>query len=125
MRSCISGRRSIRQPKSFLLPSTMYRLAMKFIKMITIAAAMIAASAWSAANADELQDRIKVMKDAVAARHGGVLPDTVSKEDAEAAAQAVVNWRAGRPCEPLSDSVSSLVLCERLEYQVLREGRGR
>jgi len=98
----------------------MYRSAMKLIKMITIAAAMIAASAWPAANADELQDRIKVMKDAIAARHGGVLPDTVSKEDAEAAAQAEFNWRAGRPCEPLSDSVSSLVICE-----VLREGPRR
>jgi hypothetical protein len=103
----------------------MYRLAMKFIKMITIAAAMITVSAWSAANAGELQDRIEVMKDAIAARHGGELPDTVSKEDAEAAAEAVVKWRAGRPCEPFSDSVSSLVLCERLDYQALREGRGR
>jgi hypothetical protein len=93
---------------------------MKFIKMITIAAAMITASAWPAANADELQDRIKVMKDAIAARHGGVLPDTVSKEDAEAAALA--DWRAVRPCEPLG-SASSLVLCERVE--VPREGRGR
>jgi hypothetical protein len=103
----------------------MYRSAMKLIKMITIAAAMITASAWPAANADELQDRIKVMNDAVAARHGGVLPDTVSKEDAEAAARAVVNWRAGRPCEFVSGSASSLVLCERFEYQVLRDRRGR
>jgi hypothetical protein len=103
----------------------MYRLAMKFIKMITIPAAMIAASAWSAANADELQDRIKVMKDAVAARHGGVLPDTVSKEDAEAAAQAEFNWRAGRPCEFVSGSASSLVLCERVYYKDPREERGR
>jgi hypothetical protein len=103
----------------------MYRSAMKLIKMITIAAAMITASAWSAANADELQDRIEVMKDAIAARHGGELPDTVSKEDAEAAAQAVVIWRAGRPCEPLSEGVSSLVLCEPVHFEVLREGPRR
>lgn len=97
---------------------------MKFIKMITIAAALITASAWPAANADEFQDRIKVMKDAVAARHGGVLPDTVSKEDAEAAAQAVSNWKAGRPCESVG-SASSLVLCPPADFEVLREGPRR
>jgi hypothetical protein len=42
---------------------------------------------------------IKVMNDAVAARHGGVLPKTMSKEDAEVAAQAAIKWKAKQAAE--------------------------
>lgn len=37
---------------------------------------------------------VKVMKAAIAARHGGVLPKTVSDEDARVASQAAVKWQA-------------------------------
>lgn len=42
---------------------------------------------------------IKVMKDVVAARHGGKLPKTMSKEDTEIAAQAAAKWRAKQAAE--------------------------
>ncbi|MGD0076580.1 MAG: hypothetical protein ABSD31_19955 [Candidatus Binataceae bacterium] len=41
----------------------------------------------------------KVMKDAVAARHGGVLPKTMSEQDANVAAQAAVKWKAKQAAE--------------------------
>lgn len=37
---------------------------------------------------------VKVMKDAVAARHGGVLPKTMSEEDTKVAVQAATKWKA-------------------------------
>jgi tetratricopeptide (TPR) repeat protein len=37
---------------------------------------------------------MKVMNDAVAARHHGILPKTMSKEDTEVAAQAAIEWKA-------------------------------
>jgi hypothetical protein len=37
---------------------------------------------------------VKVMKAAIAARHGGVLPKTVSDEDARVASQAAAKWQA-------------------------------
>ena len=35
-----------------------------------------------------------VMKAAIAARHGGVLPKTLADEDAKAASQAAIKWQA-------------------------------
>jgi hypothetical protein len=66
---------------------------MNLIKIL-ITAAIIAVIGWSAANAAEFQDLIKVMKDAIAARHRGALPETVSKADADAANQV---RRNGKP----------------------------
>jgi hypothetical protein len=37
---------------------------------------------------------IKVIKDAVAARHGGVVPKTMSEDDINISAQAAMNWKA-------------------------------
>jgi hypothetical protein len=37
---------------------------------------------------------VNVMKAAIAARHGGVLPKTLSDEDAKAASQAAIKWQA-------------------------------
>jgi hypothetical protein len=37
---------------------------------------------------------VNVMKSAIAARHGGVLPKTLSDEDAKAASQAATKWQA-------------------------------
>jgi hypothetical protein len=37
---------------------------------------------------------VSVMKAAIAARHGGVLPKTPSDEDAKAASQAAIKWQA-------------------------------
>jgi hypothetical protein len=37
---------------------------------------------------------VNVMKTAIAARHGGVLPKTLSDEDAKAASQAAIKWQA-------------------------------
>jgi hypothetical protein len=37
---------------------------------------------------------VNVMKAAIAARHGGVLPKTPSDEDAKAASQAAIKWQA-------------------------------
>jgi hypothetical protein len=42
---------------------------------------------------------IKVMKDAVAARHGGVSPKTMTPEDAEVAAQAAIKWKKKQAAE--------------------------
>jgi hypothetical protein len=42
---------------------------------------------------------IKVMKDAVAARHGGVLPKTMSEDDTNVAAQAAIKWKAKQAAE--------------------------
>jgi hypothetical protein len=40
-----------------------------------------------------------VMKAAIAARHGGVLPKTLSDEDAKAASQAAIKWQAKQTTE--------------------------
>jgi hypothetical protein len=37
---------------------------------------------------------VNVMKAAIAARHGGVLPKTLTDEDAKAASQAAIKWQA-------------------------------
>jgi hypothetical protein len=42
---------------------------------------------------------VNVMKAAIAARHGGVLPKTVSDEDAKAASQAAIKWQAKQASE--------------------------
>jgi hypothetical protein len=42
---------------------------------------------------------INVMKDAVAARHGGKLPKTMSPEDTKIAAQAAMKWKAKQAAE--------------------------
>ena len=42
---------------------------------------------------------VKVMKAAIAARHGGVLPKTVSDGDARVASQAAVKWQAKQAAE--------------------------
>jgi Asp-tRNA(Asn)/Glu-tRNA(Gln) amidotransferase A subunit family amidase len=42
---------------------------------------------------------VKVMKAAIAARHGGILPKTVSDEDARVASQAAVKWQAKQAAE--------------------------
>jgi hypothetical protein len=39
------------------------------------------------------------MKDAVAARHGGVLPKTMSEEDTNIAAQAAMKWTANQAAQ--------------------------
>lgn len=39
---------------------------------------------------------IKVMNDAVAARHGGVLPKTMTEQDRNVAARAAIKWKAKR-----------------------------
>jgi len=70
---------------------------MNLIKIL-ITAAIIAVIGWSAANAAEFQDLIKVMKDAIAARHRGALPETVSKADADAGNQAAAEY--SRPVHP-------------------------
>jgi hypothetical protein len=42
---------------------------------------------------------VNVMKAAIAGRHGGVLPKTLSDEDAKAASQAAVKWQGKRAAE--------------------------
>jgi hypothetical protein len=42
---------------------------------------------------------VKVMKAAIAARHGGVLPKALSDEDARLASQAAVKWQAKQAAE--------------------------
>jgi hypothetical protein len=42
---------------------------------------------------------VQVMKAAIAARHGGALPKTVSDEDARAASQAAITWLAKQAAE--------------------------
>src|SRR5205807_2524041 len=37
---------------------------------------------------------VKVMEDAVAARHGGALPKTMSEKDGNVAAEAALKWKA-------------------------------
>ncbi len=54
-----------------------------------------AALSESATEADEEKAAlVKVMKDAVTARHGGVLPKTMTEEDTRVAAQAASKWKA-------------------------------
>lgn len=43
---------------------------------------------------DQKAALVKVMKDVVAARHGGVLPKTMSEEDIATATQAAAKWKA-------------------------------
>ena len=42
---------------------------------------------------------VNLMKAAIASRHGGVLPKTLSDEDAKAASQAAVKWQAKQAAE--------------------------
>jgi hypothetical protein len=42
---------------------------------------------------------VNFMKAAIASRHGGVLPKTLSDEDAKAASQAAVKWQAKQAAE--------------------------
>ena len=42
---------------------------------------------------------VKAMKDAIAARHGGVLPNTMSEEDNKVAAQAAIKWKEKQAAE--------------------------
>jgi hypothetical protein len=42
---------------------------------------------------------VQVMKAAIAARHGGVLPKTLSDEDARTASQAAIKWQAKEAAE--------------------------
>jgi hypothetical protein len=57
--------------------------------------AEVAASSGTAAVADEEKAAlVKVMKDAVTARHGGALPTTMSEEDTRVAVQAASKWKA-------------------------------
>jgi hypothetical protein len=51
---------------------------------------------------------IKVMKDAVAARHGGVLPKTMSEEDTNVAAQAAMRWKAKQAAEKSKRELDAL-----------------
>ena len=50
---------------------------------------------------------VNVMKEAIAARHGGVLPGTVSDEDAKAASQAAIKWQAKQVEEKTKRNQSS------------------
>lgn len=50
----------------------------------------------------------KVMKDAVAARHGGKLPATMSAEDAEVAAQAAIKWKKKQAAEKAKRELDSM-----------------
>jgi hypothetical protein len=50
---------------------------------------------------------VNVMKAAIAARHGGVLPKTPSDEDAKAASQAAIKWQAKRAAEKTKRDQSS------------------
>jgi hypothetical protein len=42
---------------------------------------------------------VQVMKAAIAARHGGALPKTLSDEDARTASQAAITWQAKQAAE--------------------------
>ena len=42
---------------------------------------------------------VQVMKAAIAARHGGTLPKTLSDEDARTASQAAITWQAKQAAE--------------------------
>jgi hypothetical protein len=48
------------------------------------------------------------MRDAVAARHGGVLPNTMSKEDAEIAAQAAIKWKSKLSAEKTKRDLTAM-----------------
>jgi hypothetical protein len=50
---------------------------------------------------------VNVMKTAIAARHGGVLPKTPSDEDAKAASQAAIRWQAKQTAEKTKRRQSS------------------
>jgi hypothetical protein len=50
---------------------------------------------------------VNVMKGAIAARHGGVLPKTLFDEDARAASQAATNWQAKQPEQKIKHKQSS------------------
>lgn len=50
---------------------------------------------------------VNVMKAAIAARHGGVLPKTLSDEDAKAASQAAIKWQAKQAPEKTKREPSS------------------
>ena len=69
----------------------------------------------------------KVMKDAVAARHGGVLPKTMSEEDAEAAAQAAIKWKSTRKLEamkvrpPPSNGTAEIYLAKEAIPKLMRD----
>jgi hypothetical protein len=51
---------------------------------------------------------IKAMKDAVAARHGGVLPKSMTAEDAEIAAQAAIKWKKRQANEKAKQELAAL-----------------
>ena len=48
------------------------------------------------------------MKDAVAARHGGALPKTMSEEDAEIAAQTAIKWKAKQSAEKAKRDLAAM-----------------
>jgi hypothetical protein len=50
---------------------------------------------------------VNVRKAAIAARHGGVLPKTLSDEDAKAASQAAIKWQADQAEEKTKRKQSS------------------
>ena len=50
---------------------------------------------------------VNVMKAAIAARHGGVLPKTPTDEDAKAASQAAIKWQAKQAEEKTNRKHSS------------------
>ena len=50
---------------------------------------------------------VNVMKAAIAVRHGGVLPKTLSDEDAKAASQAAIKWQAKQAAEKTKREQSS------------------
>jgi hypothetical protein len=50
---------------------------------------------------------VNVMKAAIAARHGGVLPKALSDEDAKAASQAAIKWQAKQAEEKTKRKQSS------------------
>ena len=51
---------------------------------------------------------VNVMKAAIAARHGGVLPKTVSDEDAKAASQAAIKWQGKQAAEKTKRFVGAM-----------------
>jgi hypothetical protein len=51
---------------------------------------------------------IKAMKDAVAARHGGVLPKTMSEADTNVAAQAAIKWKAKQAAEKTKRNLEAM-----------------
>jgi hypothetical protein len=50
---------------------------------------------------------VNVMKAAIAARHGGVLPKTPSDDDAKAASRAAIKWQAKQAAEKTKRGQSS------------------